>query len=404
MKLNLLLSRYKVPLNVVGLWVLLRIITSVWIAIVSSLSPLTEIEKSIPLWPPSAPISAWLERALLAPWHRWDASYFMSIVSDGYSVDNGTAAFHPLYPLLAKPLWYLGFHPLLSLLIVSSVAGLLMILAMYWLASFDINAEDASTGIFLYLFFPSAFVLFAPYTESLFLLFTVLSLLFSRKRNWGLTGLAGCLATLTRQQGIFLILPVAWEYWEIHQRDWIVIITRWREWISLGLIPLGFVIWISYRAVYLSDVYFDIHNPVSFIHSVILSPNTKLVVPQFEFMWPWRAYGFAFSKAIRYPDLDLVINLFLGTLLVILMFMTWKNIRNSYRWYIFIVMMIGLSDHTGPFHPYMGLPRHLWLAFPIFIGLAPLVRRPWIRLAAVGSGLIGMLFLLLVNGFEAWVP
>jgi hypothetical protein len=52
----------------------------------------------------------------------------------------------------------------------------------------------------------------------------------------------------------------------------------------------------------------------------------------------------------------------------------------------------------------MGLPRHLLLAFPIFIGLALVVNKPWLRLATIGlfgAGMFGLLGLYVLNG---WVP
>ena len=52
----------------------------------------------------------------------------------------------------------------------------------------------------------------------------------------------------------------------------------------------------------------------------------------------------------------------------------------------------------------VGLLRHLWLAFPVYIGLAAAVRKPWARLALTGTGFLSMLYLMLLYGFEAWVP
>ena len=42
----------------------------------------------------------------------------------------------------------------------------------------------------------------------------------------------------------------------------------------------------------------------------------------------------------------------------------------SYRIYSLTMTWLAFSYYTGPYYPYMGLPRHLLLAFPVFIGLA----------------------------------
>lgn len=386
------------------IWLALRIITSAWAALVSSQSPITEIEISVPLWPPSAPASTWLERVLLAPWNRWDAYYYLLIATDGYQADNGTAQFHPLYPWLATPLMTLNVQPLFSLLITSSTAGLLMLLAFQRLARLDLSEEKAHIATLMLLFFPSALAIFAPYTEGLFLLFAVLSLYYARQRAWLAAGFAGALATLTRQQGLFLVLPLAWEIWEAYGGNYRQIYKQPKSWLGLSLIPIGILTWLGYRAAALNDLNPDFTSVQSAIYSVIVSPSSTKVVPVSSFIWPWQALWLAFVKARHSPDIDIWINLILATIFLILLGLAWSNMRTSYRIFSVVIFLASFSFHTGPAHPYMGLPRHLWLAFPVFIGIAPKIRHPWIRLFAIGSGLAGMLFLLLTYVFEAWVP
>lgn len=83
---------------VFGLWLFVRVLMSIGAALISPMRPLTEREQSVALWPPVAPWSTWLERVVLAPWERWDTRYYLSIVQQGYRLDDGTAQFHPLLP------------------------------------------------------------------------------------------------------------------------------------------------------------------------------------------------------------------------------------------------------------------------------------------------------------------
>src|SRR5512147_41972 len=85
---------------IVGIWLGLRVLMSLWAALVSPLRPLTDLEDKIALWPPVAPLGAWLERVLLAPWQRWDVDTYLWIVERGYRADDGSAQFHPLLPWL----------------------------------------------------------------------------------------------------------------------------------------------------------------------------------------------------------------------------------------------------------------------------------------------------------------
>jgi hypothetical protein len=48
----------------------------------------------------------------------------------------------------------------------------------------------------------------------------------------------------------------------------------------------------------------------------------------------------------------------------------WRHLRMSYRIYSIVIILVSLSFFTGPVNPYISLPRHLLLAFPVFIGYA----------------------------------
>ncbi len=187
--------------RLINLWVGLRIFTLLLACAIAPLRPLTQREQAIPVLPPSSPYLSWLERVVIAPWERWDAVYFAKIVREGYRVDDGTAQFHPLLPVLAKPFFW---SPMLGLLLVSSIASLLFVILYFRLASLDIPNPETSTRLMLA--FPASFVLFAPYTESLWLLFAVLSFWYARKDKWWECGISGAMATLARQQGILLLL------------------------------------------------------------------------------------------------------------------------------------------------------------------------------------------------------
>jgi hypothetical protein len=62
------------------------------------------------------------------------------------------------------------------------------------------------------LMFPTAFFLFAGYTESVFLVFTLSAWLLARHQKWGLAGLTGGLASLTRFSGALLTPIFFWMY------------------------------------------------------------------------------------------------------------------------------------------------------------------------------------------------
>lgn len=389
--------------QLLGIWLALRSLTLFWAVMASSLHPRTEREQAIASWPPSSPAGSWLERVLLAPWQRWDTEYYLRIVQHGYSANDGTAQFHPLLSWLATPLAWLSGQPLLALMLVSSMAGALLILAFERLARLDLDAEAARTSTLLFFFYPTAYVIFAPYTEGLWLLCAVLCFLCARRGQWWLAGVAGALATLTRQQGLFLALPLAWELWEASGRSWKGAVATWRNWLALVLIPGGFLIWLAYRAVALGDIHINSSSFQKIIYSLVISPSASKVVPAQSFIWPWEALWRSLNILWRAPHYSLVIDLSLGTLFIAMFAFAWSNIRISYRLYVITVALVSFSYYTGPIYPYMGLPRHLLLTFPIFVGLG---KRPdkWFRSLMMFVGVVGGMFLLCLHILRAWIP
>src|SRR5258708_29041668 len=85
--------------------------------------------------------------------------------------------------------------------------------ALFYLARLDLPRERAERAVVLTAVFPFAFFFGVVYTESLFLLLTVLSFYGFRTRRWWLGGAAGALATATRVNAILMLPALAWIAW-----------------------------------------------------------------------------------------------------------------------------------------------------------------------------------------------
>jgi hypothetical protein len=104
------------------------------------------------------------------------------------------------------------------------------------------------------------------------------------------------------------------------------------------------------------------------------------------------------------PDWDLAVNLVLSAAFVGAVLLAWPRLRASYRVYTLAMVLVSFSYHTGTVHPYMGLPRHLFMAFPVFIGLGQIALCSRWRLLWTGGGFAGSCFLILLYVLKAWVP
>ena len=150
-----------------------------------------------------------LDALLLAPWRHFDALWFTRIAAQGYGSSPLATAYMPLYPLLIRAAsLFTGGHYLIAALIVSNLSLVAAVgLLWRWVAEL-FNARIAWRTIALLLLFPDSFFLVGAYSESLFLALSAGCLLALRRERRLLAGTLALLATLTRLQGLVLIVPM----------------------------------------------------------------------------------------------------------------------------------------------------------------------------------------------------
>src|SRR5262249_35181904 len=163
---------------------------------------------------------------LLRTFGNWDGKWYREIVDGGYSYDRdkpSNVAFFPGYPILGRALVLLSEGDAnLALLLVSHVClaaafGGIVAYAAFRCAQ---NApergqqEPATWALLAIAFWPTTFFFRMAYSESLFLLCTVLAL-YAMERRWPLVLIAAIVgfATATRAVGVALLLPLAICVW-----------------------------------------------------------------------------------------------------------------------------------------------------------------------------------------------
>jgi hypothetical protein len=127
-----------------------------------------------------------------------------------------------------------------------------------------------------------------------------------------------------------------------------------------------------YRAFAISDVHPDFSSPQKFIHTVMISPSSYEITEQHAFLPPWltvwKALNVLWSGGI--PANAYIIDAALSVATVGVLVLSWRYLRTSYRVYCAAILLVSLSFYAGDIDPFLALPRHLLLAFPMFIGLA----------------------------------
>lgn len=316
----------------------------------------------------------------LGVWQRADGCMYEMIAALGYQPDDGhQLAFFPLYPLLLRavsPLLAGSFT--LGGMLVSGIAYVTAATGLYRLASRDFDSEIARRAVLYLSIFPSAFFLFAPFTESLFLALSVWTLYAARRNWWAWAGLLGLLAALTRTQGVFLALPLAWEGWRWIQKQEKSGRDTWRV-IAASAGPVaGFVLFNAY-----------------------VWHTSGMTLLQVQRIWglrtatPWAVLINSGHYIYQRTSPVEATNLFLLLTCTTLLIVGLKKIPISYSLVCAPQLLLLLTRDTY-LSPLMAVSRYLIVLFPAFIVLAILGQRAWIHRTWIGISLLLLTMLLII--------
>ncbi len=148
-------------------------------------------------------------------WQKWDATWYEEIARDGYgrALDTAhgqaTAGYFPLYPIVVRAA--LAVAPSMSFFWMGSLLSNLFTLAALWLLAWGLVEEHERLRNVLAVTLTSAgsFYLSIPYTEGLFLLLVVVTMVLTKRRHYELAGLTAGLAATSRVHGLALVaVPV----------------------------------------------------------------------------------------------------------------------------------------------------------------------------------------------------
>ncbi len=149
---------------------------------------------------------------------EFDCKWFIDVAKNGYDpaptgLSNANAAnwaFLPGYPMLAKVVSLItGFDTLTSLLLVSNLFFLLaLFLWNSYIKLLKINSGLRRLSLIVLCFLPYSIYYLAPYTESMFLAFTLAAFIAMKKKHFLLAGILGMGMTVTRNVGVMFVFPL----------------------------------------------------------------------------------------------------------------------------------------------------------------------------------------------------
>ena len=318
----------------------------------------------------------WPVATLWKQWRHWDSNFYIEIATQGYKTLQHMA-FFPLYPLLIKGVSLVTQNPVISGLLISNTAELLMFVVLYRLVEEEFDGNRAYYTVLYFAIFPTAFFFSAVYTESLFLCLSTLTIYQIRRGRWGLAALFAGLASFTRPDGMFLLVPFCYEYlyrlWQRQEQSPHAIISwkrisglvkniRWN--ILFGLcFPAGVALVIAYG-------YYHFHDPLAFVHAhkywtrAMRFPGWGIL----ETMWVILHHGLLNFLTVR-SSIDLGTDLFILVMIVLCFIGPWKLPKDMWG-YALYALTLYLYFQLFPVanqYPLESMSRFVLEIFPAFI-------------------------------------
>ncbi len=294
-----------------------------------------------------------LDFHLLGVWRRWDACWYAQIATLGYRQGDPSVVFFPLYPALMRAVSIpFGGNLALAGLIVSGGAYVAAMTGLYQLVRTDFDTDTARRTILYLSVFPSAFFLFAPFSEALFLALAVWTLYATRRGVWQVALPLAFLVGLTRTQGCLLALPLAWEWWRRRQAASPSRRSMLPEASVVLLPPLGFLLFVAYSAIFTGWTTFQAQR------------NWGLAARA-----PWTAVTLSWRHIRARGDVIEAINLALLILFAALLVTGLRRLPLSYTLYV-APQLVLIGTRVNFLSPLLATSRYVLVLFPAFVLLA----------------------------------
>jgi hypothetical protein len=348
---------------------------------------------SLPLY--SDPIA----EAVFGVWPRWDAIHYLNLAVRGYAggAQEGDTVFYPMFVILTRLMTpFMAGDYVVGSLVVSTIAAVAALAGLHQLAARHYGLVSARWTVAVLALYPTAFFLMAPFTESLFLAFTLGAFLAAEDRRWLWAGGLGAAASLTRGPGMLTSLALAW--------------LAWSQWHTPGL-PAWKVTWPGSRTAFTigMGLALPILGGLAFLYwrqAMGFAPfeevwqtigGSRWVNPIWNMVVSLQQFLSVHDIPTTLDTLSLV--LFTGLTAILLVKRRWR--RGEWVIYMGANWVLLLSKHNDLASSLQSLSRYVLVLFPGFIILGdwlaqrqPLFRFLYICLSAALLVVLSVLYTL----------
>jgi hypothetical protein len=310
-----------------------------------------------------------LHGALIGIWERFDTLWFVHIAQHGYDQPMGVI-FYPLYPAAIRMVsWALPATA--AALAVSTVAAFFVYWGLLRLAGPELSARRRVRMLLLVSVWPTNFILFAGYAESLTLGLVVWAVVFAREGRWWPAALCGFLAGMGRPSGVLVAIPLFVLAWRSRRAASLPVLLA-----PLG--TLGYWGWLQWS------------GRLSVVEAYRLYQGTP-------FAPPWETLALAL-RMIAGGDALLAIKL--GLIVWAAVLSLRREVRLEDKLFAAAVILQMLM-YTG--RPIIGAARYVLMVYPAFLACGAYAEQRWkARQFGFYAAAFGFLNLMWMVAFLNW--
>ncbi|NJN80627.1 MAG: hypothetical protein HC797_09265 [Anaerolineales bacterium] len=251
---------------------------------------------------------------------------------------------------------------------------------------FELKDEQfARQAMMYFVLFPTSFFLFAPYTESSFILGSIYCLLALRKEYWVAAGTWGMLAAASRLTGAIVILPALWSAWGNWKQN-----HQWKVWSAPLLILIASISFPIYAWLELGQSLFAPFQAQSQrFHGGFSFPGVNI----------FRAFQQVLAGNYVSTNLFDVIFILIFFWLGVLV---WKQLPRVYGIYYWSFMFLYLT-RIADVYPLLSIMRYVLALFPAFLLLPKYGQNPIVHRVIIYLFMISLLFFSAQFAIWGWV-
>jgi hypothetical protein len=282
--------------------------------------------------------------ALLGVWERFDTLWYLRIAQHGYDLPRAVI-FYPLYPVAIR-LVSSVMPVTVAALVVSTVGAFFFFWGLLRLGRERLSDVGRLRMLLLVCVWPTSFVLFAGYAESLTLALIVWAVVFAQEGHWWPAAVCGVLAGLGRPSGVLVAIPLALLALRSRRLSSLLVLLT-----PVGL--LGYWEWLHWS------------GRLSVVEAYRIYQGATLAPP-------WRSVGEALRLIVTEHDGLLAIKL--GLVILVAALILRREVRLEDRLFAMAVILQMLM-YTG--RPLLGAARYLLPVYPAFVVLGGYAQRRW---------------------------